>query len=118
MAHYLRVGDLITTTTTTEASYSGYAGLPVCVFEPGMIGRVAVVDLAPPVRGGKTWISVEFERPGVEMRWAHTPADLDCKTWRVFLDVRHVRPAPEMHGPPVPLNWANVRPDLACEVAS
>ncbi len=76
-----RPGDKITCVVAVEASYSDYAGNPVCVFKPGTVGIATVCDS----------VSVRYgpygEDVGVNVHFtgsAHGKDNL-MTTWRVFL---------------------------------
>ena len=73
-------GDKITCVVSVEAGYSNYAGNPVCVFKPGMVGIVVATDSVS-VRygpyGEDVGVNVNFTGP------AHGKEG--GTTWRVFL---------------------------------
>ena len=57
------VGDRVSVKRPVSAYYSGYAGAPVVVLYPGVVGTVGAVDV-PPVRGnGPCFYCVDFTGP-------------------------------------------------------
>jgi len=55
-----KVGDKVTVKTPVEAYYSGYAGNPKCITEPGEIGIVGAIEV-PYVTGNNcTFVCVDF----------------------------------------------------------
>lgn len=78
-------GALVTCLHAVEAYYSGYAGNPKCLFEPGMVGEI--VDTAP-----KVCIMGE-------------PPVYDKRDIRLVVDFRH----PELGIQRVSLNFCNAK---------
>ena len=60
----LRKGDSVTVTEPIEAYYSGFAGNPKVIVQPGQIGTVAEVNV-PAVRGNRVFACGDFVLPGV-----------------------------------------------------
>ena len=77
----VKVGDKVTCKTPTAAYYSDYAGNPVCIFKPGMVGVAAVVDVPSVCREGVSFICVDFRVPGLYSGGKQHKQD----TWRVAL---------------------------------
>jgi hypothetical protein len=78
------VGMRATVAVCQEAYYSGYAGNPVCILDPGMTGVIAEVDV-PYVRRprgcSESFACVDFEHP------LHPG-----RIWRTGVDPKHLVP--------------------------
>ena len=61
----IKVGDKVTCKRPEPAYYSGYAGNPVCVFEPGMVGVVGSVMVPCVHTDNKFFTCVDFRVPGL-----------------------------------------------------
>src|SRR5215470_14179993 len=89
---HIKVGMLVTCKEPVRAYGSGYPkGHPLCVFEPGDVGRVACIDVPYVVgRNGTTFACVDFYKPGI----IHNPnhwQQYGESPWRAGLDYSNIR---------------------------
>lgn len=65
------LGMTVTCKRPEPAYYSGYAGNPVCCFEPSDVGTVGAVDVpyvTTPSGRNKSFVCVDFEKFGQKWR--------------------------------------------------
>ena len=78
----MKIGDKVTTRIDKAAYYSGYAGLPVQRFTPGMVGVIGAIDV-PPVRGNRSnFCCIDFTASGRAWRVALYPKEIKHVTER------------------------------------
>jgi hypothetical protein len=94
------LGMQVTVREAEDAYYSGYAGRPDCAFEPGMLGRIAALDV-PYVRrlrgNSGSFACVDFLHPTI-------PQSGNDHEWRAGIDPKNLVPL----GPPPRQRQANV----------
>ncbi len=85
----VKIGDRVTCKREESAYYSGYAGNPVVIFKPGMVGVVGAVKVPyVQTRSGQNsyFVCVDFKVPGV---FSGNPK-FGNDTWRVGLDYSNI----------------------------